>query len=190
MEKTYRILKIVFLVLCFVALLLGAGRLYDALGAQVSPELPVQTEAAAEPEKTEAPEFTVYDDQGASHKLSDFRGKPVILNFWATWCGFCQMHMPYFEDMYQSYGQQIHFLMVNVTDGNTETQEKASTYIADSGYTFPVYYDTTLEASSAYPTNGLPVTFFIDDQGYVVTWHSGAMNPDMLQTGIDLLLEA
>ena len=194
MEKTYKALKLVLIALVFAALLLGAKRLYDTLGSQVQMDTmatqstqPVE-EGATEPDRQTAPDFTVYDLEGNPHKLSDFRGKPVILNFWATWCGYCKMEMPDFNEKYQQYGEDIWFLMVNVTDGNQETLEKASAFVADEGYSFPVYYDTTLEAASSYPTSGLPVTFIIDAEGYMVAWQQGMMNAETLQIGIDMVL--
>lgn len=191
MEKTYKILKIVLLVLIFAALLLGATRLYDTLGSQVQMDT-LGTQAAeenAESAKEAAPDFTVYDIDGNSHKLSDFRGKPVILNFWATWCGYCQVEMPDFEEKFKQYGQDVHFIMLNVTDGAQETVETASSFIAEQGYTFPVYYDTDLTATSAYNTSGLPVTYFIDAEGNFVAWQQGMMTAETLQIGIDMLLE-
>ena len=185
MEKTYKILKMVLLVLIFVALLLGAKRLYDTLGGQVQVDsLGTQEEAA----KQAAPEFTVYDLDGNPHSLSDFRGKPVILNFWATWCGYCKVEMPEFEEKFREYGNDIQFIMLNVTDGSQETVETASAFIAEQGYTFPVYYDTDLAAASAYNTSGLPVTYFIDADGNFVAWQQGMMTAETLQIGIDMLL--
>ena len=194
MEKTYKILKMVLLALVFAAVLLGAKRLYDTLGAQVQMDtLGTQAtqsaeESGTEPAKQTAPDFTVYDMDGNPHMLSDFRGKPVILNIWATWCGYCEAEMPDFEEKYQQYGDQIHFLMVDVTDGAQETVEKASAFIAERGFTFPVYYDTELQAASAYNTSGLPTTYFLDAEGYFVAWQQGMLTADTLQKGIDLLL--
>lgn len=194
MEKTYKILKMVLLALVFAAVLLGAKRLYDTLGAQVQMDtLGTQAtqsaeESGTEPAKQTAPDFTVYDMDGNPHKLSDFRGKPVILNFWATWCGYCEAEMPDFEEKYQQYGDQIHFLMVDVTDGAQDTVEKASAFIAERGFTFPVYYDTELQAASAYNTSGLPVTYFLDAEGYFVAWQQGMLTADTLQKGIDMVL--
>ena len=190
MEKAYKILKMVLLVLIFVALLLGAKRLYDTLGSQVQMDT-LGTQAAeenAEPAKETAPDFTVYDIDGNAYTLSDFWGKPVILNFWATWCGYCQVEMPDFEEKFQQYGEAVHFLMLNVTDGAQETVEKASAFIAENGYTFPVYYDTDLSAASAYNTSGLPVTYFLDAEGNFVAWQQGMLTAETLQTGIDMLL--
>ena len=191
MEKTYKILKMVLLVLCFVALLLGAARLYDALGSKMEMNNLV-TEAtqaeAAEAAKQAAPDFTVYDAEGNAHKLSDFRGKPVILNFWASWCGPCKMEMPDFDEKYQQYGDQIHFVMVNLTDGSQETVETASKFIADEGYQFPVYFDTAYSGAMAYGVNAVPVTYFLDAEGNFVAYKQGVLTAENLQTGIDMLL--
>ena len=190
MEKTYKILKMVLLALVFVAVLLGAKRLYDTLGSRMQMDTlmtqPAQTDAA---EATEAAvELTVYDIDGNLHSLSDFQGKPVILNFWATWCGYCKMEMPDFEEAYQQYGEDIHFLMVNVTDGVQETVEKASAFIAEQGFTFPVYYDTDMTAALSYNISGLPVTYLLDAEGGIVAWQQGMLTAATLQSGIDMLL--
>ena len=195
MEKTYKILKMILLVLCFVALLLGATRLYDMLGSKVEMDgLATQStqgaeaEEAAQEAKQAAPDFTAYDAEGNAHKLSDFRGKPVILNFWASWCGPCKMEMPDFDEKYQQYGDQIHFVMVNLTDGSQETVETASKFIADEGYQFPVYFDTAYSGAMAYGVNAVPVTYFLDAEGNFVAYKQGVLTAENLQTGIDMLL--
>ena len=186
MEKTYKALKMVLLILVFVALLLGAKRLYDTLGSQV--KMDSMATQSAEVSRQAAPDFTVYDLEGTAHKLSDFQGKPVVLNFWASWCGPCKMEMPDFDEKYQDYGDQVHFLMVNLTDGGQETVETASGFVAQEGYAFPVYFDTDRSGAIAYGVNAVPVTYFIDAEGYFVTYQPGMLSADALQSGIDLLL--
>lgn len=136
---------------------------------------------------TLAPDFTVYDAEGNPFKLSEFRGKPVILNFWASWCGPCKSEMPDFQELYEEYGGEIHFLMVNMTDGYQETVESASKFVADAGYTFPVYYDTASEAAYTYNVYSIPTTFFIDGEGYGIAYGSGAMNKEIIMTGINMI---
>ena len=189
MEKTYKILKMVLLVLIFVALLLGAKRLYDTLGAQVQTESLV-TQASdedARPVRQAAPDFTVYDGEGNAHKLSDYQGKPVVLNFWASWCGPCKMEMPDFHEKYLELDGDVTFLMVNMTDGSRETVDIASAFIAEQGYTFPVFYDTASSAAITYSVYSLPTTFFIDTQGNAVAQATGAIDAATLQKGIDMI---
>jgi peroxiredoxin len=98
--------------------------------------------------------------------------------------------MPDFEEAYKVYGKDIHFLMVNLTDGSSETVESASAFIAEQGYTFPVYYDTAFSGANAYGIRSIPMTFFIDAQGDLVSYGEGMLSAEMLQKGISLLLPA
>jgi thiol-disulfide isomerase/thioredoxin len=135
-----------------------------------------------------APDFVLYDREGEQRRLSEFKGKPVILNFWASWCGPCKGEMPDFQDKFEEYGEEIHFLMVNLTDGSQETVETASSFIDSQGYTFPVYFDADLEGATYYGVNAVPVTYFLDAQGRFVAWGQGALSAEILQKGIDMLL--
>ena len=136
---------------------------------------------------TTAPDFTVYDLEGNAVNLTDFFGKPIIVNFWASWCGPCKMEMPDFDEAYKIYKDEISFLMVNMTDGSRETVEKASDFITESGYTFPVYYDTDYSASITYSVSSLPTTYFINADGELVAHARGAIDAETLQKGISMI---
>lgn len=138
-------------------------------------------------QSTIAPNFTVYDLEGNEVNLTDFFGKPIIINFWASWCGPCKMEMPDFNEAYETYKGEIEFLMVNMTDGSRETVEKASSFIAESGYTFPVYYDTDYSAAITYSVSSLPTCYFLNKEGELVTYARGAINGAILQKGIDMI---
>ena len=136
-----------------------------------------------------APDFTVYDREGNTVRLSDFRGKPVVLNFWASWCGPCKKEMPDFEEIYKEYGEEIHFVMVNLTDGAQETMKTATTFLDSSGYTFPVYYDKDTDAAYTYQVYGIPVTYFINAEGHLIAQGSSALDAETIKRGIDMILE-
>jgi len=150
-------------------------------------EVPSDTkEETSEP--IPAPDFTVYDAEGNAFRLSDYHGKPIVLNFWASWCGPCQMEMPDFHEKYQAIGEDVHFLMVNMTDGARETVQTASQFIAKNGYTFPVFYDTDVDAAMVYGVYSLPTTYFINAEGHAIAQATGAISAETLQRGIDMIL--
>lgn len=127
------------------------------------------------------------DASGEEVKLSDFFDKPVVLNFWASWCGPCKSEMPHFEDAYQKYGEDINFVIVNLTDGARETVENASDFIEEQGYTFPLYFDTNTEGAMTYGTYSIPVTYFIGADGVPVAQANGALDAATLQKGLDMI---
>ena len=135
------------------------------------------------------PDFTVLDKDGNEIKLSDLAGKPIVLNFWATWCGYCVQEMPDFQTAYEKY-PDVQFVMVNVTDGYYETITSAKSFVAEKGFTFPVYFDTKSSATSAFDVNAYPQTFFIDAQGNIVAKARGAISLSNLEYGISLLTNA
>ena len=196
--KSKKTVMIVLLV--FVLILGGASVLYNRLGRDIAPEqLAEQAQVSkpasddsdsseeSEPEKVLAPDFTVYDLEGNAVQLSDFSGKPIILNFWASWCGPCKMEMPDFHEKYLELGNEIHFLMINMTDGSRETVESASKFIADQEYTFPVFYDTESDAAATYGVYSLPTTFFSDAEGHAIAQATGAINMKILDKGIEMI---
>ena len=150
---------------------------------------PVETTAATEatePEPVLAPDFTVLDWDGNEVKLSEHMGKPMVLNFWASWCGPCQMEMPHFEQAYLDMGEEITFFMVNMTSGR-ETQKSAQEFLDSTGYTFPVYFDLDMDAAYAYGVYSLPMTVFVDEQGNVQDLAIGAIDEATLLSKIDTI---
>lgn len=185
--------KLVAIIVVLVALIVGAIFLYNSLKDKVSTENMVsenynENEVEEEHSKQVAPDFTFTDVNGNKVNLSDFVGKPVVLNFWASWCGPCKMEMPHFEEKYQEYKDEINFIMLNLTDGDRETVEGAQKFIDKNGYNFPVYFDTeNSQGAFAYSVYAVPTTFFIDKDGNLVVYAQSAIDSETLQKGIDMI---
>ena len=201
------------LALAFVVLLGGAALLYDRLSGEYAPEqlaveqtpVPAATPDPSAPAPTgtpapqtgesaqqdeaddrRAPDFTAYDADGNAVQLSDYFGKPLVLNFWASWCGPCKSEMPEFQKAYEEY-PDLQFLMVNMTTGR-ETQASAEELLEQEGYTFPVLFDLDTDAAMTYGVYSLPTTYVLDAEGNLVAWGQGALDAETLQRGIDMIL--
>ena len=183
--------KTVLLIAAFALLIAIAVFAYYSLRQKVSPQNNIdvtqnedeasQTGHDEETEKVEAPDFTVLDMDGNTVRLSDFLDKPVVLNFWASWCPPCKEEMPDFNEVYGEVGEEIAFMMVDLVDGQRETIETGTQYITEKGFTFPVYFDTEQEAASEYGILLIPTTIFIDKDGRIVTGIQGPIDTETLK---------
>ena len=188
---------VLILVLVFVVLLGGAYVLYsrfsddfkqEQLSGQAASNAGDSASSGADgKEKQAAPDFTVYDADGNAAQLSDYIGKPIVLNFWASWCGPCKNEMPEFNEKSIELEGKVQFLMVNMTDGSRETLDTAKTYVESEGFTFPVLYDTDIDAANTYRVYSLPTTYYIDENGGLTARASGTIDAATLQKGIDMI---
>ena len=145
-----------------------------------------QTEEALS--QNQAPDFKVTNESGLEVRLSDFRGKPVVINFWASWCPPCKAELPDFNETCLKYGDEVEFMMINLTDGERETLKSARKFITSQGYTFPLYFDTQFEAAAAYQIMSIPQTFFINSDGTINNYRMGMISGQDLEKEIQSIL--
>ncbi len=160
--------------------------------ATTPPTQPTQPEATTPPTQPTEPkplppalDITVYDAEGNPVNLANYAGKPIVLNFWASWCGPCQREMPAFQEVFQELEGQVQFLMVNMT--TSETVSSAKSFIESNGYTFPVFYDTQGDAATAYSVRSLPTTYFLNAEGQKIAYAIGSIDKETLLKGIDMV---
>ena len=127
---------------------------------------------------SEAPNFVLSDMEGINHKLSDYEGEGVFLNFWGTYCEPCEYEMPYMDSQYQKYKNQgVEVLAINVG----ESTYAVNNYVSKHKLTFPVLIDKGKEVENAYNVDVLPVSFLINKEGEVVDIITGALTEESIQ---------
>lgn len=180
-NKTWIIIAVVFVAIMILALMLY-------------PKLSDNYYTDEEPNKgsseniIQAEDFTVYDSEMNEVKLSDYFGKPIIINFWASWCGPCKSELPAFNYLYEEHKDEVVFLMINLTDGQRDTESSVKQFVYDNGYSFPVYYDIDYDASGTYGVSSIPQTVFINADGSVYDTRVGALSEDALENYIEQMI--
>ncbi len=148
---------------------------------------------------TPAFDFTLTDQYGNKHKLSDYKGKVVFLNFWATWCPPCKKEMPDIEELYNKYNlnqNEVVFLgvanpkSVEYPSNQDVEKEEIKSFLKDNKYTFPTLFDETGEVFRNYNISAFPTTFMIDKEGNIVGYVPGMMTKDIMINVINQTIEA
>ena len=149
------------------------------------------SEVDSEPKKGKknAHDFTMLDQNKKEVSLSDHYGKPIVLNFWASWCPPCRSEMPSFDRLNRERGDDVNVMMVNLTDGFRETTDAAVSYMEENGYDLPVFFDSKSEGARAYGIMSIPTTVFIYSDGTIMETYMGALNEDSLNKYVDAMLE-
>lgn len=153
------------------------------------------TDTAVHPEI----DFTLTDQYGKAHTLSDYKGKVVFLNFWATWCPPCKKELPDIEELYKEYqNNQKDVVFLGITNpNNTEypnnqdvTKPEIKSFLTEKGYTFPTLFDETGEILNSYQISAFPTTFIIDRNGNILGYVPGMMTKDIMKNVINQALES
>jgi thiol-disulfide isomerase/thioredoxin len=169
-----------------------AGRRSVPLASSASPESAAVPPGSETPQSSQtlekAPDFTVYTADGKKVSLSDFAGRPVVLNFWASWCYYCKQEMPEFAEVYQKEKDNVQFLFIDWVGGR-ETQDSAEAFLKKQNLNIPVYYDRDEDAVTAYGLQGIPATFFIDKNGNLAGGINSMMDQDSLKQAVKYIKE-
>lgn len=209
MDKKY--IKVLILVIVFIVLLTGAYFCYNylisnydinslsttnnnldtSLNTSINNNYQVVENGTSsnETNKIMMTDFFVYTYENKKINLSDYKGKPIVVNFFATWCPPCKAELPSFENLYKKYGEDVEFIMVNLTDGYSQIKEDVKDFIDENKYTFPVYYDIDFSAANAYKIYSIPETLFIDKEGNIVYTHVGMISEIMLEEKINEIMK-
>ena len=142
-----------------------------------------------EEKKVAAPDFTLYDQYGNKHSLSEYKGKTVFLNFWATWCPPCRGEMPDIEEVYKEYDEnKDDVIILGVASPDTPregSKEEIADFLEQKGYTFPVVFGEKDSMLYKYSISSFPSTFIIDKEGYVKQYARGAMSKSTMKKLIE-----
>ena len=153
---------------------------------------PAQDESA---QSVRAYEFELTDQFGNTHKLEDYKGKVIFLNFWATWCGPCRNEMPEIQKLYEEYsaqGEDAEVVVIGVAGpgmGGEGSVEEITAFMEENDYTYPVLMDETGEMFDFYGISAFPTTFMIDREGNIYGYVSGQLTEDIMRSIIDQTLE-
>ena len=178
-----------------VAVLVCGGLGYRMLAARVEPEPAPIEQAEATEDADEAPQLadhdaTVYTVDGEAVTLTQIAdGRPLVINFWATWCPYCVEELPDFQEIVADYSGRVSFAFVDVTDGSRETVELAAAFLEENGFSdLPAYYDTDLAASIEYGASSLPTTVVVNGEGEIIAISAGMIDPVLLRGALDQMV--
>lgn len=161
----------------------------DARPEASNEEEQINEENQEEDTRIKALDFTLYDQYGNEHTLSDYEGKTVFLNIWATWCPPCKKEMPHIESLYKEYGENSEDVIIlglaapNL--GSEGSEEHIISFLEEEGYTFPVVFDTEWDQIYGYGISAFPTTFIIDKEGYINLYVPGAMDEETMRRIIE-----
>lgn len=148
---------------------------------------------------TDAFDFTLTDQYGNQHTLSEYKGKVVFINFWATWCPPCKKELPDIEELYKEYNLNMDdVVFIGITNPSSDDYpnnsdgsiEEINAFLEENGYTFPVLFDETGDVLSDYNISAFPTTFMIDKEGKIFGYVPGMMTKDIMVNIINQTMDS
>lgn len=147
------------------------------------------TQAPEENKGIEPIDFTLYDQYGNKHTLSDYKGKTIFLNIWATWCPPCREEMPYIDELYEEYNKNSDDVIIlgvaSPNLGREGTIEDIKEFLEENNHKFPTVFDENGSMIYGYAINSFPSTLIINKEGYIVKYVPGAMNKETMKRLIE-----
>lgn len=127
-------------------------------------------------------------NEGEQVQLSDYKFRPKIVVFWASWCPDCQKELPIIQHLYDKYQDKVDFFMVDIVDGERETLETSQQFLRNQGFTFPVYIDQDLQAFKFFDVKAIPTIFIVDKDGIVKQVYVEQGSEEMLSKDLKQLI--
>lgn len=140
----------------------------------------------------------LYDQYGKKHNIEEYKGKVVVINFWATWCGYCVEEMPAFEKVYKEFGSNKKDVIIlgvagpkskeNLNNVDVE-KDKIVAFLNKNKITYPTLMDETGKSFNEYKVRALPMTYVINKKGYLEGFVNGAITDEQLKKAINETLK-
>nr|WP_314657346.1 TlpA disulfide reductase family protein [uncultured Fusobacterium sp.] len=144
------------------------------------------------------PNIVLYDQYGKKHNIEEYKGKVVVINFWATWCGYCVEEMPAFEKVYKEFGSNKKDVIIlgvagpktkqNLNNVDVE-KDKIILFLNKNKITYPTLMDETGKSFDDYKVRALPMTYVINKDGYLEGFVNGAITDEQLRKAINQTLK-
>lgn len=142
-------------------------------------------------EKLPVPNFQFTNADGETCDFDDFKGKPIVINFWATWCDYCVQEMEDFNTIAGEYGDSVNFIFLDAVDTNGETVEKAITFLQEKEYNnISAYFDSLYQGSYMFGIYSFPTTVYIDNEGNLYDAAIGMTDYQSIKEILDSMTEA
>ncbi len=185
---TFGLLAVV-LAVGFVGRDLLERRQASELAAQEASE-PAESDAADDAIMLADHDTTVYTDLGEPISFADIaNGRPLVINFWATWCPYCVDELPDFQKIVADYGDRVAFAFVDVADGQRERADDARQWLIDNGFDdLPDYYDRDMAAVTSFGVYAYPTTVIVSAEGEVLTISAGRIDAALLRGTLNQLV--